>query len=217
MSFKSQFAGLTLALLAAVSANSLLQPTADATESAKTETKTTANKTVVATESAGEKSKASTKESLEDAYFAAGCFWKVQYIFSKLPGVVKTRAGYTGGNLVNPHYKQVCTDTTGHAETVQVEYDPKKVTYKQLLETFFAKHDPTTMNRQGPDVGTQYRSAIFYANNEQKEQALAYVSELEKAHKFRSKIVTKIEAAGPFYDAEEYHQDYFEKHGQSCN
>ena len=153
----------------------------------------------------------------EKAYFAAGCFWKVQYIFSKVPGVIKTRAGYTGGNKPNPSYKEVCNDNTGHAETVQVEYDPTKVSYKKLLQIFWSNHDPTTPNRQGPDFGTQYRSVVFYTNPEQKREAIAFKDELEKEHKFRSKIVTTIQEAAPFYDAEEYHQDYFAKHGQSCD
>lgn len=161
-------------------------------------------------------SKTTANGKTEKAYFAAGCFWKVQYVFGKVPGVVKTRVGYTGGNMPNPSYKQVCSDTTGHAEAVQVEFDPTKVSYKKLLQVFWGNHDPTTPNRQGPDFGSQYRSVVFYANDEQKKEAIEYKDELEKAHKFRSKIVTAIQEAGPFYDAEEYHQDYFIKHGQSC-
>ncbi len=157
------------------------------------------------------------KPELQKAYFAAGCFWKVQYIFSKVPGVVHTTAGYTGGSTINPSYKQVCSNRTGHAETVQVEYDPDKVSYHKLLETFWAHHDPTTPNRQGVDVGTQYRSAIFFANPEQQKEALAYKQELEKSHKFSKPIVTLIEPASTFYPAEDYHQDYFEKHGMLCD
>lgn len=153
----------------------------------------------------------------EKAYFAGGCFWKTQYIFSKVPGVLHTKAGYTGGTVSNPTYQQVCSHTTGHAEAVQVEYDPKKVSYHKLLEVFFKKFDPTTMNRQGPDIGTNYRSAIFCTTPEQKQEAQAYKEELTKEHRFHSPIVTTIQDAGPFYDAEDYHQDYFAKHGQACD
>lgn len=159
----------------------------------------------------------SKKETMEKAYFAAGCFWKVQYIFSKVPGVIKTKAGYTGGTTASPSYKDVCTDRTGHAETVLVEYDPDKVSYRKLLEIFFANHDPTTQNRQGPDFGTQYRSAIFYATPEQQKEALAVRDELNRSHRFAAPIVTEIEQAAPFYEAEEYHQDYFLKHGAACH
>lgn len=164
----------------------------------------------------GEQSK-SMKDSVEHAYFAAGCFWKVQYIFSKVPGVIRTRAGYTGGSVPDPTYKKVCSDNTGHAETVQVDYDPNKVSYRKLLETFWANHDPTTPNRQGPDVGSQYRSGVFYANEAQKKEATEFLAELEKSRKFKAPIVTKLEPATKFYDAEEYHQDYFKKHGVSCD
>lgn len=153
---------------------------------------------------------------LKAAYFGAGCFWKVQYIFSNTPGVVKTTVGYTGGTIANPSYEQVCSHSTKHVETVQVEYDPKKTTYKNLLEVFWSHHDPTTPNRQGPDVGDQYRSVIFYTDNKQKEEALQYKKELNAAHRFPRPIVTAIEPAGKFYDAEEYHQNYFKRHGQVC-
>ncbi len=160
-----------------------------------------------------------TKEhqKLEKAIFAAGCFWKVQHVFSKVPGVVRTRAGYSGGKPVNPTYKEVCTDKTGHAEVVQVEFDPAKVTYAKLLETFFTMHNPTTLNSQGPDFGTQYRSAIFCTTPQQTAEATAFKDKLESEHKFKSPIVTVIQSAGPFYDAEDYHQDYFNKHGVSCD
>jgi len=166
---------------------------------------------------ADKSSEESKKATLQKAYFAAGCFWKVQYIFSKVPGVVRTSAGYSGGSTANPTYKQVCSNKTGHAETVQVEYDPAKVSYHKLLEVFWANHDPTTPNRQGVDVGTQYRSAVFYATPEQQKEALAFKEQLEKAHKLRNPIVTIIEPAGPFYSAEDYHQNYFEKHGMVCD
>ncbi|MCC7528656.1 MAG: peptide-methionine (S)-S-oxide reductase MsrA [Candidatus Melainabacteria bacterium] len=154
--------------------------------------------------------------NLKSAYFGAGCFWKVQYIFSNAPGVVKTTVGYTGGTIANPTYQQVCSHSTKHVETVQVEYDPKKTTFKKLLEVFWSHHDPTTLNRQGPDVGDQYRSVIFYTDNKQKDEALRYMKELNTARRFPRPIVTAIEPAGKFYDAEEYHQDYFKKHGQVC-
>lgn len=150
------------------------------------------------------------------ALFSAGCFWKVQYVFSKVPGVIKTRVGYCGGSMSNPTYEQVCTDKTGHAETVEVLFDPKRTSYENLLKVFFDKHDPTTANRQGPDIGTQYRSMIFYTTPEQKLAALKYVDELERSKHFYAPISTKIEAAGKFYPAEEYHQDYYKKHGNVC-
>ena len=152
----------------------------------------------------------------ERAFFAAGCFWKVQYVFSKVPGVLRTRVGYSGGTTKNPSYQQVCAKGTGHAETVEVDFDPSKVTYDKLLQVFFSNHDPTTLNRQGPDNGTQYRSAIFCTSAAQKQAALHYKEELDKSHKFHAPIVTVIQDAAPFYDAEEYHQDYFVKHGEVC-
>ncbi len=153
----------------------------------------------------------------ERAIFGAGCFWKVQYIMSKVPGVVKTSAGYTGGKIDNPTYEQVCSHTTGHVETVEVLYDPKKTTYHKLLEAFWANHDPTTLNRQGPDQGDQYRSVVFYTSPEQKAEALKYKEELDASHKFKKPIVTAIEPATKFYNAEDYHQDYFIKTGQVCH
>jgi len=152
----------------------------------------------------------------EQAFFAAGCFWKTQFIFSKTPGVKKTVVGYTGGSKTDPTYKEVCTSGTGHAETALVEFDPAKVSYNKLLEVFFANHDPTTPNRQGPDSGTQYRSAIFYTSPEQKLEATKYKQKLESEHKFSNAIVTEIKPAGKFYSAEDYHQDYYVKHGKSC-
>ncbi len=156
------------------------------------------------------------KPKIKQAFFAAGCFWKVQYVFSKVPGIVRTRAGYCGGTLKDPTYEQVCTDKTGHAETVLVEYDPAKVTYRKLLETFFANHDPTTLNRQGPDVGSQYRSVIFYTTQAERDEALKYKLELSQAHRFKAPISTSIEPAGAFFAAEDYHQDYYAKHGARC-
>ena len=147
------------------------------------------------------------------ATFAAGCFWGVEEAFRALPGVTATAVGYEGGSLRNPSYEDVCTDRTGHAEVVQVDYDPEKVSYDQLLETFWANHDPTTMNRQGPDVGTQYRSVIFYHTPEQEREARA--SKERAQSKFRKPIVTAIEPAAEFYRAEEYHQQYLAKRGLS--
>ena len=143
--------------------------------------------------------------------FGAGCFWKVEYIFKKVPGVARTRVGYSGGHKDKPTYQDVCSHTSGHAEVVLVDYDPAKVTYHKLLETFFSMHDPTTLNRQGPDVGTQYRSAVFAMTPEQEKEAKEYKKQLEAQHKFKAPIVTIIEPAKPFFDAEEYHQDYYKK------
>ncbi|RJQ14362.1 peptide-methionine (S)-S-oxide reductase [Candidatus Parcubacteria bacterium] len=151
----------------------------------------------------------------EKATFGAGCFWGVEDAFHQLKGVVDTKVGYMGGTLENPSYEEVCTNTTGHAEVVQVEYDPKSISYDQLLETFWKIHDPTQFNRQGADVGTQYRSVIFYHTQEQKNLAEASKSKLEESKTYRKQIATAIEPAKTFYKAEEYHQRYFEKQGIS--
>jgi peptide-methionine (S)-S-oxide reductase len=152
------------------------------------------------------------------ATFAAGCFWGVEVTFRQLPGVVSTRVGYTGGSMPNPAYKDVCTDRTGHAEAVEVEYDPAKISYEQLLQVFWENHDPTQLNRQGPDWGTQYRSAIFFHTPEQEAAAKASKEALEKSGKFAQKIVTQIVPATTFYEAEDYHQQYLEKRGMaSCH
>ena len=150
-------------------------------------------------------------KKLEIAYFAAGCFWGIEEAFRTTKGVLSTKVGYTGGHTKNPSYKEVCTDTTGHAEAVQVTFDPKTVTFTQLLNLFWSLHDPTTMNRQGPDIGSQYRSAIFYVTEVQKEQALKSKEIAQK--KFKKPIVTEIVKASDFYDAEEYHQQYLKKNG----
>ncbi len=147
------------------------------------------------------------------ATFGAGCFWGVEAAFRQLEGVSDTAVGYMGGTLENPTYQQVCTDKTNHAEVVQVDYEPGKVTYEQLLEVFWDNHDPTTLNRQGPDVGTQYRSVIFYHNEKQKETAEASKARLEISGKSKKPIVTEITPASTFYRAEEYHQRYLEKRG----
>jgi len=151
------------------------------------------------------------------ATFAAGCFWGVEDRFRQVPGVSAT-VGYTGGHTENPTYKEVCTDRTGHAEAVELEFDPKQVSYKELLAIFFQSHDPTQWNRQGPDYGTQYRSAIFFHDAEQETAAREAKQALEKAGVFKRPIVTEIVPAGEFYRAEEYHQRYFQKNGiQSCH
>lgn len=144
------------------------------------------------------------------AYVAAGCFWGVEDAFRKTPGVIEAVSGYAGGHTNNPTYEQVCSGTTGHAETVEVEYDPEKISYEELVRTFFALHDPTQMNRQGPDVGTQYRSAIFYTTEE--EKVIAEKIKEELAPRYSAPIATEITEAQTFYPAEEYHQRYFEKH-----
>jgi peptide-methionine (S)-S-oxide reductase len=145
----------------------------------------------------------------EKAVFAGGCFWGTQSVFQRVKGVTATKAGYAGGSAATATYDQVTTETTGHAESVEVVYDPARITYGQLLRIFFTVgHDPTELNRQGPDVGTSYRSAIFYSNEEQKKVATAYIAQLEAAHIFRRKIVTEVTPLKGFYDAESYHQDY---------
>lgn len=152
------------------------------------------------------------------ATFAAGCFWGVEAAFRQVPGVLATTVGYTGGSRANPTYEDVCTDTTGHAEAVEVTYDPSRVSYEQLLEVFWNSHDPTTLNRQGPDVGTQYRSAIFYHTPEQEAAARASKRRLEASGRFPRPIVTEIVPAAAFWRAEEYHQQYLEKRGlASCH
>ncbi len=149
----------------------------------------------------------------EKATFAAGCFWGVEAEFRQIPGVVSTSVGYTGGHTENPTYKQVCTDRTGHAEAVEVVYDPSRVSYQQLLKVFWENHDPTTLNRQGPDIGSQYRSAVFYHTPEQQAAAEASKEELERSGRYRRSIVTQIVAAPGYYPAEDYHQQYLEKRG----
>ena len=151
----------------------------------------------------------------EKATFGAGCFWGVETTFRNIEGVTDAAVGYAGGKTENPTYEDVCTDETGHAEVVQVEFDPAVVSYEKLLDVFWSSHNPTTLNRQGPDVGTQYRSVIFYHSPEQRAIAESSKTALEKSGKFRSPIVTQIEPAPKFYRAEEYHQRYLEKRGQS--
>jgi peptide-methionine (S)-S-oxide reductase len=152
---------------------------------------------------------------MQKATFGAGCFWGVEEAFRAIAGVSQTAVGYMGGALENPTYEDVCTDETGHAEVVEVEFDPQQVTYRQLLDVFWQNHDPTTLNRQGPDVGRQYRSVIFYQNNEQKQIAEASRTELEAKQAFKKPIVTEIAPAQTFYRAEDYHQQYLAKRGLS--
>jgi peptide-methionine (S)-S-oxide reductase len=151
------------------------------------------------------------------AMFGAGCFWGLEAAFRHARGVLKTAVGYSGGSFPNPTYKDVCSGRTGHAEVVQVEFDPEKISYNQILQVFWENHDPTTLNRQGPDVGTQYRSAIYYFDEDQKTAAEASKTHLEAEGLFRRPIVTEIKPAGEFYMAEDYHQQYLEKRGlASC-
>ena len=152
---------------------------------------------------------------MQQATFAAGCFWGVEEAFRRTKGVTGTAVGYMGGKTDNPTYKDVCTDTTGHAEVVHVEFDPAEVSYEQLLDVFWNSHNPTTMNRQGPDVGSQYRSAIFFHSGEQQQLAEQSKQKLGAAGRFPRPIVTEITPAGNFYRAEEYHQQYLAKRGQS--
>ncbi len=155
---------------------------------------------------------------MSKAIFAAGCFWGVEATFRQLPGVISTRVGYTGGQTSDPTYKEVCTDRTGHAEAVEVTYDPAKLAYEKLLEVFWGNHDPTQVNRQGPDYGSQYRTAIFFTTPEQETAARASKDALEKSHRFSKPIATQIVPAVTFYEAEDYHQQYLEKKGlASCH
>lgn len=151
----------------------------------------------------------------EKATFGAGCFWGVEAMFRNVEGVTDAAVGYAGGTKENPSYQDVCTDETGHAEVVQVEFDPARVSYEKLLDVFWANHNPTTLNRQGPDVGRQYRSVIFYHSPEQKKAAEESKAAFEKSGRFRQAIVTQIKPAPKFYRGEEYHQRYLEKRGQT--
>ena len=178
-------------LLAGIGSSSLAQ---DKTESA----------------SALKSSATAKKAKLETAIFGAGCFWSTEAVFERVPGVKTVVSGYSGGNVAFPSYDLVCTGETGHAEVVQVTFDPSVVTYEQLVKAFFALHDPTTLNRQGDDFGTQYRSAIFYKGDDQKQAAIKYDKELTSKRAFRSPIVTELTPFSKFYPAEEYHQNYFQ-------
>jgi peptide-methionine (S)-S-oxide reductase len=153
------------------------------------------------------------RNDMETATFAAGCFWGIEDAFRKIPGVLSATAGYTGGTFANPTYEDVCSGRTGHAEAVRIEFDPAQVSYEQLLEVFWNIHDPTTPDRQGPDVGSQYRSAVFFHTPEQEAAARASREKLERSGHYANPIVTEITPAPDFYPAEEYHQRYYEKEG----
>ena len=158
------------------------------------------------------------KHDVEQAIFAAGCFWGVEHIFNEIKGVIEATAGYIGGDLENPTYEDICTGLTGHAEAVRVEFDPGRVSFEELLDYFWRLHDPTTLNRQGPDIGSQYRSAVFYNNDEQKKTAELSKKQFDKSDVFKEQAVTEISPATTFYKAEEYHQKYFAKNiGISCH
>lgn len=153
-------------------------------------------------------------EKRETATLAGGCFWCLEAVFSEVRGVERVVSGYTGGHVPHPTYQQICTGATGHAEAVQLTFDPQQISYRELLEIFFAVHDPTTLNRQGADVGTQYRSAIFYHSPEQREIAQEMIAEMERTNVWGAPIVTEIVPASAFYRAEEYHQEYFRRNPQ---
>lgn len=161
--------------------------------------------------------KASQPVKTETAYFAGGCFWGIEHFFQQGPGVIDAISGYMQGDVANPDYEAVCTDTTGHAETVKVIYDPNTISYEQLLEAFFLMHDPTQLNRQGPDYGQQYRSGIWYVNETQRTIAQAYIDKLTTSGRFSKPIVTQLEQAKTFYPAEPYHQDYIARTGRACH
>lgn len=163
-----------------------------------------------------EKLKTAAGRRMEVATLGGGCFWCTEAVFSQLKGVERVESGYSGGRLENPTYEQVSTGRTGHAETVQITFDPDVISYKEILGIFFSTHDPTTLNRQGPDVGTQYRSVIFYHNDEQKAIAEQVIKELTEEKAFDAPIVTQVEPFTVFYDAEDYHKDYFKRHPEQA-
>lgn len=165
-----------------------------------------------------ERPMASQPTTLETAYFAGGCFWGIEHYFQQGEGVVDAESGFMQGSVDNPSYKQVCHENTEHAETVKVVFDPTKISYRRLLEAFFIMHDPTQLNRQGPDVGSQYRSGIYYTSDDQKREATEYIAKLQASEQYKGrKIVTEVEAAKTFYPAEDYHQDYIAKTGRACH
>ena len=154
-------------------------------------------------------------ENMDTATFGAGCFWCVEAVFQELKGVKSVSSGYMGGAVKNPTYKEVCSGLTGHAEVCQIVFDPKEITYKDLLEAFWQSHDPTTLNRQGADVGTQYRSVVFYSNDQQKTEAEFYKKKLNEENAFGKPVVTEISEASVFYKAEDYHQNYYNENGEA--
>lgn len=155
----------------------------------------------------------STTSPFDTATFGAGCFWCVEAVYQQLEGVISVTSGYSGGSIKNPTYKEVCSGLTGHAEVCQIVFDPKVITYPELLQAFWVSHDPTTLNRQGNDIGTQYRSVIYYHSNQQKELAEKYKKELDASHAYPDPIVTEISPLAEFYPAEDYHQNYFNENG----
>lgn len=215
-------AGLAVALLAAIFATvffsddlrSMIMPPPTPTPTTSTTAERTATK-------AGDRSAATSpsvdtaksREGLELATFGSGCFWCTEAVFQKLKGVASVESGYSGGEIDNPTYHQVCSETTGHAEVVQIAYDPDVISFAELLEVFCKLHDPTTLNRQGNDIGTRYRSAIFYHTEKQKELAEHYKEKLDKSGAYSNPIVTEITPFSKFYPAENYHQDYFQENG----
>ena len=162
-----------------------------------------------------ERKEITSMNTMEKATFGAGCFWCVEAVFERLDGVIEVEAGYTGGRTKNPTYKEVCSGNSGHAEVIQITYNPDLINYAKLLDIFWISHDPTTLNKQGADVGTQYRSVIFYHNENQKKIAQKSLVEIDQSDKFNSSIVTKLESLGDYYPAEEYHQDYFRLNSQA--
>lgn len=174
----------------------------------KIESSTTFNKMNTHTQDAG------THSGVDTATFGAGCFWCTEAQLQQLKGVIKVESGYSGGHVANPSYKEVCTGTTGHAEVTNVYYDPAVISFDELLAAFFVTHDPTQLNRQGNDVGTQYRSVIFYHNQEQKEKSLGYIKKLNEEKVYPADIVTEVSPAVAFYKAEDYHQDYYKQNGR---
>lgn len=156
------------------------------------------------------------EDNIHIATFAGGCFWCTEAVFLRIEGVEKIVSGYTGGQIKNPAYREICTGRTGHAEAIQIYYDPEKISYKELLEIFFATHDPTTLNRQGNDIGTQYRSAIFYNSDRQKQEAEDFINWLERESVFEDPIVTEVVPLGAFFNAEDYHQNYYSQNSEQA-
>mgnify|MGYP002049768463 CR=1 FL=1 len=171
------------------------------------------NNEIISDMSNAEVEKVSVEGKTDTATFGAGCFWCVEAIFQELKGVHSVKSGYAGGFVKNPSYKEVCTGRTGHAEVAQIVYDPSVISFEELLEVFWKTHDPTTLNRQGADVGTQYRSAVFSHNEEQKEKSVFYMKKLDASGAFQNPIVTTIEPYENYYEAEDYHQDYYNNNG----
>jgi peptide-methionine (S)-S-oxide reductase len=175
--------------------------------------KTTTNNAAMSSEPTSRKAEHPSSATVDTATFGAGCFWCVEAVFQRLNGVISIKSGYSGGSVKNPSYKEVCSGTTGHAEVCQIVFDPTKVSYDELLEVFWKTHDPTTLNSQGNDFGTQYRSTIFYHNEEQRQKAESYKKELNAAKVYPNPIVTEIKPFTSYYPAEDYHQNYYNQNG----